>query len=55
VWSDVDGDGLPDMVLHFSIPQLRANGLSPATTELALTATLSDGRNLRATTFLDVR
>jgi len=55
VWSDVDGDGLPDLVLHFSIPQLRANGLSPATTQLALTADLSDGRKLRATTYLTVR
>ncbi|TVP48752.1 MAG: hypothetical protein EA350_02800 [Gemmatimonadales bacterium] len=53
-WSDVDDDGLPDLVLHFSIPALRQNGLTPATTELTLTATLSDGRNLRATTYVDV-
>jgi subtilisin family serine protease len=55
VWSDVDGDGLQDLVLHFSIAQLRQNGLSSATTQLALTATLSDGRRLRATAPLDVR
>jgi hypothetical protein len=53
-WSDVDGDGSPDLVLHFSIPQLRSNGLSPATTELTLSAKLSDGRNFRGTTYLDV-
>lgn len=49
-WSDVDGDGLPDLVLHFSVPALRANGdLAPGTTSLVLSATLTDGRRLRAT------
>jgi hypothetical protein len=50
VWSDVDNDGRLDLVLHFSIPALRAAGALPAgTTELTLRATLDDGRRLIAT------
>jgi subtilisin family serine protease len=48
VWSDVDGDGLMDLVLHFSVPALRSNGdLTPGTTSLTLYGTLDDGRRLR--------
>jgi subtilisin family serine protease len=48
---DVDGDGLNDLVLHFSIPQLIENGdLSETTTELHLEAFLADGcSNVRGT------
>jgi hypothetical protein len=50
VWSDVNGDGRLDLVLHFSIPALRnAGALTPGTTELALRASLEDGRRLIAT------
>jgi hypothetical protein len=49
-WSDVDGDGRLDLVLHFSVPQLRANGdVTAATTQLALRGTLEDERLMRAT------
>jgi subtilisin family serine protease len=49
-WSDVDGDGLADLVLHFSVPALRANGdVVAATRELTLRGTLGDGRLMRAT------
>jgi hypothetical protein len=49
-WSDNDGDGLQDLVLHFSVPGLRTNGdLSAGTTQLVLHASLSDGRRLHAT------
>jgi hypothetical protein len=41
---DVDGDGLDDLVLHFRMPELVANGdVSAATTELHLEAFLDDG------------
>jgi hypothetical protein len=54
-WSDVDGDGGADLVLHFSVPALRASGaLTSSTTSLVLRATLSDGRTLRAITPIDV-
>jgi PKD repeat protein len=48
---DVDGDGLNDLVLHFSIPELIENGdLSETTTELHLEAFLADGcSNVRGT------
>lgn len=47
-WSDVDEDGLIDLVLHFSVPALRDNGdLSPGSNSLTLYATLDDGRRLR--------
>jgi subtilisin family serine protease len=50
VWSDVNNDGLLDLVLHFSIPALRNAGALPAgTTELILRASLDDGRRLIAT------
>jgi subtilisin family serine protease len=55
-WSDVDSDGLTDLVLHFAIPELREAGeLSPGTNEVTLHATLDDGRRLRATTNVRVR
>lgn len=54
VWSDVDGDGLMDLVLHFSVPALRGNGdLTPTTTQLTLHGTLDDGRRIRG--FVSVR
>jgi hypothetical protein len=54
VWSDVDGDGLMDLVLHFSVSELRDNGdLTSSTTQLTLHGTLDDGRRLRA--FAEVR
>jgi hypothetical protein len=32
-WEDVDGDGRPDLILHFSVPSLIENGdLTAATT-----------------------
>lgn len=41
---DVNGDGLPDMVLHFEVPALVANGdLTLASTSLVLRGFLSDG------------
>jgi hypothetical protein len=47
-WSDVDGDGLQDLVLHFSIPALRNNGdLTLGTHQLTLYATIEGGRRLR--------
>jgi thermitase len=56
VWSDVDGDGTMDLVLHFGIPALRAAGAIPAgATELTLRASLDDGRRLIATTPIEVR
>jgi subtilisin family serine protease len=55
-WSDVDGDGKLDLVLHFSIPQLRANGdLTASTTQLTLRGTISDGRTMRGTAQIQVR
>jgi thermitase len=48
-WSDVDGDGRLDLVLHFSVPALVAAGdLSAGTDHVTLYATLTDGRGLRA-------
>jgi serine protease len=53
VWSDVNEDGMLDLVLHFSIPQLRDNGdVIIGTHQLTLYGTLDDGRRLRA--FLEV-
>jgi subtilisin family serine protease len=52
-WSDVDEDGLPDLVLHFSIPALRSNGdLIIGSQQLTLRGWLDDGRQLRG--FMDV-
>jgi hypothetical protein len=40
---DVDGDGWPDLVVHFEVPALVANGdLTAATSELVLLAVLAD-------------
>lgn len=48
-----NGNGGMNLVLHFSIRDLRNNGdLTPATTQLTLFGTLEDGRGLRA--FMDV-
>lgn len=45
---DVNGDGLIDLVLHFSVPVLMANGdLHPATTHLVLTGETSAGDSAR--------
>jgi hypothetical protein len=42
--TDIDGDGLDDLVVHFDKDELRATGdLAPGTTELDLTATLAGG------------
>jgi thermitase len=47
-WKDVDGDGVDDLVLHFDVAALRANGdLTAATTSLTLNATLTDARRFR--------
>ncbi len=55
-WSDGDGDGRLDLVMHFSVPQLRSNAdLTSATTELTLRGILSYGRMMRATTGITVR
>jgi hypothetical protein len=44
---DVNGDGRPDLVLHFERAALLSNGdLTRATTALALTADLADGRQV---------
>jgi subtilisin family serine protease len=41
---DVNSDGLPDLLVHFRIPELVANGdLTNATTELTVWAFLDDG------------
>jgi subtilisin family serine protease len=48
-WTDVDGDGVNDLVLHFDVPALRAAGLTTATTSLTLGATLTDARRFRGT------
>ena len=54
-WSDTDGDGRADLVLHFELPALRAAGvLVGGTTQLTLRASLSDGRTLAATTAVRV-
>jgi hypothetical protein len=46
---DVDGDGLLDLVLHFSVPALVANGdLGPTTTQLVLRGSTFDGIPVRA-------
>jgi hypothetical protein len=48
VWSDVDGDGRLDLVLQFDMETLQANGdLTATTTELVLTGTIDDGRQMR--------
>ncbi|HEX6746119.1 MAG TPA: hypothetical protein VF092_02310 [Longimicrobium sp.] len=48
--SDVNGDGRPDLVLHFSRLALLANGdLTPATTFLVLRGSLGDGTYIRGT------
>ncbi len=55
-WSDVDGDGRPDLVLHFSVPALRASGdLAVGMTEMVLHGSLSDGRSIRAYAPITVR
>ena len=51
VWSDVDGDGKQDLVLHFSVPALN---LTAATTQLTLRGTITDGRTMRGTTLVRV-
>ena len=43
---DVNGDGRPDLVLHFERDALMANGLTANTTTLRLLATLTDGRQV---------
>jgi subtilisin family serine protease len=43
---DVNGDGRPDLVLHFERNALMSNGLTPSTTTLRLLATLTDGRQV---------
>jgi subtilisin family serine protease len=44
VVEDVNGDGLPDLVLHFEVPALVANGdLTSTSTYLVLRGFLSDG------------
>jgi subtilisin family serine protease len=41
---DVNGDGLPDLVLHFEVPALVANGdLTPTSTHLVLRGFLQNG------------
>jgi hypothetical protein len=41
---DVNGDGLPDLVLHFDVPAMVANGdLTPTTTYLVLRGFLQNG------------
>lgn len=54
-WSDVDGDGLDDLIFHFSVTALRAAGVTPGTTQANLTATLTDGRRLQATVAVSMR
>lgn len=47
---DVNGDGLPDLVLHFNMADLMATGgLNANSTSLTLLATLTDGRQITAT------
>jgi chitodextrinase len=44
---DVNGDGRPDLVVHFDRAALAANGdLTPSTTEVRLTGDLTDGRQV---------
>ena len=43
---DVNGDGRPDLVVHFERDALMAVGLTPSTTTLRLLATLTDGRQI---------
>jgi len=55
-WSDVDGDGLQDLVLSFSTRALRETGsVSTATEQITLTGTISDGRTLRGIVDVTVR
>jgi len=52
-WSDENGDGMLDLVLHFSVPELNANGdLIIGAHIMTLYGTLDDGRNLRG--FMEV-
>lgn len=53
---DVNGDGIPDLVLMFRVPDLVANGdLTEATTELVLRGFLGDGcTNFRGAQEVDV-
>ena len=47
---DADGDGDLDLVLHFRLPELRANGdLTDTTTELTLRGQTRDGTPIRGT------
>jgi thermitase len=47
-WTDVDRDGVDDLVLHFDVPALRASGaLSHATTSIPFKGRLNDGRAVR--------
>lgn len=43
---DVDGDGYPDMMAFFSVPDLASAGLTLTTTILELTAILTDGTHI---------
>jgi len=54
-WSDVDGDGREDLVLHFSTQDLRDDGLTRQTTKLTLTGDISDGRTMRGVVDVTVR
>jgi subtilisin family serine protease len=49
VFSDDDGDGLDDLILHFSVPALRSQGgLVRGSQTMILRGTLDDGRRLTA-------
>ncbi len=47
--SDQNGDGIDDLACHFSVPDLKAEGLSTSTTSVTLTASLNDGTSIRGT------
>lgn len=54
--SDQNGDGLDDLLCHFSVPDLKTEGLSTSTTSVTLTATLGDGpTTIRGTSAINVK
>jgi hypothetical protein len=53
---DANGDGILDLVIHFTRSELvAAGGLNPTTTELVLQADLTDNRQIEARSTINAR
>lgn len=48
-------DDFGDLVCHFSVPDLKTEGLTTSTTTVTLTATLDDGTSIRGTSAINVK